>query len=279
MKALRSRAPCAGRERMETAQQVADRLVRTKHNYWPPEHSYSRGKLEKAKVTPDDAREKVRGLIVQTIEFARKAQLVFGDVRVNRGGGSDARESSKYPGIYVHTSIALTTPGGRKGDQRKVSDANQVAYRAATGRKDGVGAAVLRGWDPYEATEEVREAIFHAAQENLLRLLDGIREHRQDVFENQLEDCVAKFVAESGVDDLLRRKFVENFSAFLVDKSLVDEDPAFVLRIMKFINTHQGAAAALDSFIRQNKSCLMFVTEEEIRASQQTAAVKEVQDG
>jgi hypothetical protein len=208
------------------------------------------------------------------IKFARNAKITSTEVRANRGRKPDCKESEKYPGVYVHQIITISD-GFHKFEICHPDYVMARDYGDPT--KVSLGSRLFKLWSMKEVDPSfmLKARILKAAPQlmDLFHELEGIRRDlTRDTVENAAEEYVNKTQGKA------KAGIIKKMGSFLAECNLKDEDPEFLLQIMKFISRDNfWEMKNFFNYCRRNVGDINFLTPEEIIQAQNLAKAIEVQ--
>lgn len=227
--------------------------------------------------TDEEYAERVNMVVERTaaiIEFARNAKITSTEVRANRGRKPDCQESKKYPGVYVHQMITISD--GRH--KFEICHPDYVMVRDyGDPTKVSLGSRLFKLWNIKEVDPSfmLKARILKASPQilSLFRELEEVRrEFTQDVVEKSADEYVNKTQGKA------KTGIIKKMGTFLSECNLKDEDPEFLLKIMKFISRDNfWEMKNFFNYCRRNVGDINFLTPEEIIQAQNLAKAMEVQ--
>lgn len=223
--------------------------------------------------TLDGAIATVTESFEKMIDFGRNARVISVEIRVNRGSAGYCVGSTKYHGVYVHQIITISD-GKRKYEARHPDH----IISTNSGESALVGHANLFGFNPYghmvypgEVGVQIIEAI-----PQLRALRDQTVEIRRQLTNDVVEEAAEQYVNKN--QKKAKAQIIKKLGNFLMECNLRDEDPKFLLQVMKFVSRDNfWEMKNFFNYCRRNMADVHFLTEEEIVQAQNFAVVSIIQ--
>lgn len=215
----------------------------------------------------------VKDCITRIIKFIRNAKIISTDLRANRGKKSGSIESSKYPGVYVHQIIVISD-GSHKFEVNHPEGIANPDYADPT--RISLNGTMFRLWNKNEV-----EVSFNAKSKMLKASPELYSLYREAIaIRSQFDKATAEEMAEAYVQKTqgkAKAGIAKKLGSFLAEYNLKDEDPEFLLQIMKFISRDNfWEMKNFFNYCRRNVGDINFLTTEEIIQAQNLAKAIEV---
>jgi hypothetical protein len=211
--------------------------------------------------------------VARIIEFIRNAKITSTEIKANRGSKYGSLISNQYPGVYIHQIITLSD-GKHK---YSVNNPELIAKTDYADQNKIVPSSFFGIWGDKRVYLSDRSlSRMTKAAPNLVNLYRSALEIRLGFTQEIAEQAADKYVNKN--QGRAKAQIIKKMGGFLAECNLKDEDPEFLLQIMKFISRDNfWEMKNFFNYCRRNRGDINFLTPDEVIQAQNLAKAIEIQ--